>query len=35
VVCPCRQTASRARPFARRALMTARPAFVFILTRKP
>jgi hypothetical protein len=32
---PCRQTASRARPFARRALMTARPALVFIRTRKP
>lgn len=31
----CRQTASRARPFARRALMTARPALVFMRTRKP
>ena len=29
------QTASRARPFARRALMTARPAFVFMRTRNP
>jgi hypothetical protein len=33
--CSRRQTASRARPFARRALMTARPALVFIRTRKP
>jgi len=30
-----RQTASRARPFARRARMTARPPLVRILTRKP
>lgn len=30
-----RQTASRARPFARRARMTARPPRVRILTRKP
>jgi hypothetical protein len=30
-----RQTASRALPFALRALMTARPALVFIRTRKP
>ena len=29
------QTASRALPFALRALMTARPAFVFMRTRKP
>ena len=29
------QTASRARPFARRALMTARPAFVFMRTLNP
>lgn len=33
---PCSgQTATRARPFARRALMTARPPAVFMRTRKP
>ena len=31
----CRQTANLARPFARRALITARPLLVFILTLNP
>lgn len=34
-VLQCAQTANFARPLARRALITARPLLVFILTRNP